>query len=47
MRLHGGRVCQLQEFGLLVFFEGYLGQVNNRGLHLYAFEALGSHRTYS
>lgn len=46
MRLRGGLAYRLQVFGPLVFSEGFLGQVSNKGLHLYAFEALGSHRTY-
>lgn len=40
-------VDQRQVFGLLVFFEGFLGQVSNKGFRLYAFEALDSHRTYA
>lgn len=46
MRLPGGLVYQLQVFGLLVFSEGFRGRVSNKDLRLYAFEALGSHRTY-
>lgn len=47
MRLHGDLADQLQVFGLLVVFEEFLGRASNKGLHLYAFEASGSHQTYS